>query len=105
VIISCKELEIPESTEAARRRIMDYMNILVEKKESVAIIKINRPAVMNALNTETLTELQECMKEMGAEPSVKVIIITGEGKAFVAGADNAEKKDMTPEEAYRFSVF
>jgi len=84
---------------------MNSKNILVEKKEAVAIVKINRPSAMNALNTETLTELEECMHTLGEDAGVKVVVITGEGKAFVAGADIAEMKDMTPEQARKFSGF
>jgi len=84
---------------------MDLNNVLVEIKEAVAIVKMNRPAAMNALNTETLTELEKCMHTLGEDAGVKVIVITGEGKAFVAGADIAEMKDMTPEQARKFSEF
>ena len=84
---------------------MEFKNILVETQEAVAIIKMNRPAAMNALNTETLKELYACVKQFRDDGKVKVIIITGEGKAFVAGADISEMKDMTPDQARSFSEF
>jgi len=83
---------------------MEFKNILVEIKEKVGIIKMNRPEALNALNTETLHELSTAMHHLSFEnESVRVIILTGEGKAFVAGADIAEMKDMLPLKAREFS--
>jgi enoyl-CoA hydratase len=70
---------------------MAYQNLLIEKKDSLAILKINRPDKLNALNEVTLNELNSVFTEFGSDNSLKVIIITGSGeKAFVAGADIAE---------------
>ena len=63
--------------------------VLLEKKDKVALIKINRPEAMNSLNEEVLTGLDQAVKEAAKDPEVAVVIITGEGKAFVAGADIA----------------
>lgn len=63
--------------------------VLLEKRDNVALIKINRPEAMNSLNAEVLMALDKAVDEVGADPSVLVVIITGEGKAFVAGADIA----------------
>lgn len=82
---------------------MDFKNIVIDKEGSVAIIKMNRPAAMNALNSETLGELKEAFARLKDDDGVKVVIITGEGKAFVAGADIAEMKDMTGDQAKEFS--
>ncbi|MGB8657876.1 MAG: enoyl-CoA hydratase-related protein [Candidatus Zixiibacteriota bacterium] len=83
---------------------MEFKNIIVEMKEKVGIIKMNRPDALNALNTQTLHELSEAMHHLSLEnDQVSVIILTGEGKAFVAGADIAEMKDMSALEARRFS--
>lgn len=66
-------------------------NISIEQKERVAILTINRPEKLNALNKETINELHLVLKEMESNPEIKVIIITGSGtKAFVAGADISE---------------
>jgi enoyl-CoA hydratase len=82
---------------------MSYQNILLEKKGKVAILKINRPNALNALNTATIVELEKGIKELDEDQEIKVIILTGEGKAFVAGADIAEMKDMTALQAREFS--
>ncbi|SHJ57404.1 enoyl-CoA hydratase-related protein [Desulfofundulus thermosubterraneus] len=83
---------------------MSWNNILVEKDGPVAILTINRPQVLNALNAETLTEIDGAIKELGADPAVRVIIITGAGeKAFVAGADIAFMSKLTPLEAKDFA--
>jgi enoyl-CoA hydratase len=82
---------------------MDFKNIVIDKEGAVAIVKMNRPAAMNALNSQTLGELKEAFSGLKDDDAVRVIIITGEGKAFVAGADIAEMKDMTGDQAKEFS--
>lgn len=83
---------------------MSYNNLLLEVDEGIALLKINRPKVLNALNRETLLELQQALKEVEGRGDVHVVVLTGEGeKSFVAGADVAEMKDMTPREALAFS--
>jgi enoyl-CoA hydratase len=83
---------------------MGYKNLLVEVADGIAVVKINRPQVLNALNRETLQELRQAMQEVGGRKDVRAIILTGEGeKAFVAGADVAEMKTMSPIEALALS--
>ncbi|MFQ6003015.1 MAG: enoyl-CoA hydratase-related protein [Candidatus Zixiibacteriota bacterium] len=83
---------------------MKFRNIIVEIKEKVGIVKINRPDALNALNTETLSELRKAMHNLSFDnETVRVIILTGEGKAFVAGADISQMKDMSAFEAREFS--
>ena len=83
---------------------MGYKNVLVEVEDGIALIKINRPKVLNALNEETLRELQGALTEVEGRKDVRAVILTGEGdKAFVAGADIAAMKPMNPAEALAFS--
>ena len=70
---------------------MNYNNILVETVDNIAILTINRPNQLNALNSETIAELSNAFKSLESDHTVKVIIVTGSGeKAFVAGADIKE---------------
>jgi enoyl-CoA hydratase len=81
---------------------MAYENILVEREGSVAILTVNRPKSLNALNGKTLREMTLAVREL-AEQS-RAIVLTGSGdKAFVAGADIAEMAPMTPWSAREFS--
>ena len=74
---------------------MNYENILAEKENGLAVITINRPTKLNALNKATIQELHEAFKALDADKEVKAIIITGSGeKAFVAGADISEFADF-----------
>ncbi len=82
---------------------MDYKNILVEKDKTVAIVTINRPKALNALNKATLEEMLSCFTELGADRTVKAVIITGSGeKAFVAGADIAFMQGLNPDQGKVF---
>jgi enoyl-CoA hydratase len=73
-------------------------NILIEKQESIAIITINRPTKLNALNKATIQELHDAFKSLKEDLSTKVIILTGSGeKAFVAGADISEFANFSVE--------
>ena len=79
-----------------------YETIKYEVKDQIAYITVNRPKAMNALNSTVLEELYEAFVAAGDDEGVRVIILTGEGKAFVAGADIAEMSKMTPVEAREF---
>lgn len=83
---------------------MDYSNLSLTKDGNVAILAINRPNAMNALNTELLLELDMALENLNEDSEIFVIILTGEGKAFVAGADISEMKDKTPEAARSFGM-
>jgi enoyl-CoA hydratase len=73
-------------------------NILIEKQESIAIVTINRPTKLNALNKATIQELHEAFKSLNEDLSTKAIILTGSGeKAFVAGADISEFANFSVE--------
>lgn len=82
---------------------MEYKNILLEKQDHICILTINRPQVLNALNTAVLEELNNALYEIENNEDIFIVIVTGIGKSFVAGADIAEMKAKTPNEAARFS--
>ena len=70
---------------------MEYHNIYIEEEDNLAVITIDRPKKLNALNLATIEELHEAFKELDADKEIKAIIVTGSGeKAFVAGADISE---------------
>jgi len=81
------------------------MNVLYEVKGNIAIITINRPEALNALNLDVLGELEQTVAKAENDNDVYVVIITGAGRAFVAGADIAQMKDLTPDEARAFGEF
>lgn len=80
-------------------------NILIEKQDAIAIITINRPTKLNALNKATIQELHDAFKALNADQSVKAIIITGSGeKAFVAGADISEFANFSVAEGEKLAA-
>jgi len=84
---------------------MKYNTILVEEKNHIALITINRPSKLNALNKETIQELHDVFKDLSKNKNVKVIIITGSGeKAFVAGADISEFASFSVKEGGKLAA-
>jgi len=84
---------------------MTYTNILIDKIENIAILTINRPSQLNALNAHTIRELGEAFKHLEKDQQVKAIIITGSGeKAFVAGADIKEFYQFSVEEGQQLAA-
>ncbi|HUF24091.1 MAG TPA: enoyl-CoA hydratase-related protein [Vicinamibacterales bacterium] len=76
---------------------MAFENLILERDGAVAIVTINRPNVLNALNTATMEELAAVMGELGADEAVRAVVLTGAGeKSFVAGADINELAVQTP---------
>ncbi len=75
---------------------MDYENIIFEKEENIAIITFNRPEAMNALNNQTRAEFRAAIDDVAEDDAIKVLILTGSGKAFVAGSDIKEFSATTP---------
>jgi 2-(1,2-epoxy-1,2-dihydrophenyl)acetyl-CoA isomerase len=69
---------------------MEYKSILYKKEDGKATITLNRPRALNALNREIIEELLHALKEAAQDPEVKVLILTGAGRAFCFGADIAE---------------
>jgi len=75
---------------------MPYENVLVEREGNIAILTINRPKLLNALNDATVAEIGAAIDELGADPNVGAVIITGAGeRAFVSGADINELRAMS----------
>lgn len=66
---------------------MGYKDIILEKEDGIAIIKLNRPEKSNALNPEMADELVEAIKEVAQDEGVKVVVLTGAGRAFCGGGD------------------
>lgn len=84
---------------------MDFQHVLVEKKGRIGILTINRPEKLNALNTQVTREIASAFETLESDAEVRVIIITGAGdKAFIAGADIGEMKEMTPLQALKFAL-
>jgi enoyl-CoA hydratase len=67
-----------------------YINILVECRERVGLVTLNRPEALNALNKATMEEIYAAVAQMDADPGVGAVVITGSAKAFAAGADIKE---------------
>jgi len=81
-------------------------NVVYEKKGSTAYVTINRPKVLNALNTPTWSDLRKAFEEARNDASVRGVILTGAGdKAFIAGADISELAQVTAFEAEQSSRF
>src|SRR5438094_171263 len=78
----------------------EYSNILVERRGAVGIVTLNRPQALNALNAALVAELGAAFDDLEADPAIGAIILTGNDKAFAAGADIKEMADKTYIEAY-----
>ena len=71
--------------------------------EAVAVVTVSRPQAMNALNTQFFREMDALVAEIAGRDDIKVVVITGDGKAFAAGADIAEMSGKSPDDARAFS--
>jgi enoyl-CoA hydratase len=80
-----------------------YENLAVELNDRICTVKVNRPQVLNAINAKTLKELYEIFEDINNDEDIDVVVLTGEGKAFVAGADIADMKDLNSLSAKDFS--
>jgi len=81
-------------------------NVLYEKKDAIAYVTVNRPKVLNALNTPTWTDIRTAFEDARDDPAVHGVILTGAGnKAFIAGADISELAHATALDAERASRF
>jgi len=82
---------------------MAYNNLIFEKDCNIGLVKINRPEVLNAVNIETIIELEKALNEFYGDKDIFVIIITGEGKSFVSGSDISRLAKMNSLEAREYS--
>jgi len=80
-----------------------YKAILVEKKEGIGYLTLNRPDVRNAFNQEMIDEISDALRLIDKDDGVRVLIVTGAGKAFQAGADIAELSIMKPLDILRWN--
>jgi enoyl-CoA hydratase len=84
---------------------MELKNIILEKEGHLAVVTINRPKALNALNSETLGDLNTVLEDLEKDNDIYAVILTGSGeKAFVAGADISEMKDLSEEEGRNFGL-
>ena len=85
---------------------LNLANVLYEKKNGIAYVTVNRPKVLNALNTPTWTDIRTAFEDVRDDPAVHGAILTGAGnKAFIAGADISELSHATALDAERASRF
>ncbi|MGL5381394.1 short-chain-enoyl-CoA hydratase [Clostridium sp.] len=84
---------------------MELKNVILEKEGNLAIVTINRPKALNALNSETLTDIDTVVADLENDNNIYCVILTGAGeKSFVAGADIAEMKDLSEEQGREFGL-
>lgn len=79
---------------------MSFETLLTERRDRVAIITLNRPQALNALNSTVMRELRELLAELEADADIGAVILTGSEKAFAAGADIKEMQSLDFVDAY-----
>ena len=79
---------------------MNYTSILIETIESVGLIRLNRPKALNALNSTVMSEIVDALKNLDDDEQIRAIVITGNDKAFAAGADIKEMVDVSSVEMF-----
>lgn len=82
-----------------------YETVLYTKEDKTALLTLNRPQVLNALNRQMLYELEHALDEITSDSAVRSLIITGTGRAFAAGADIAYQANLNIEEAFSWSEY
>src|SRR6202008_2775494 len=96
---------LPAGSAASSIPAKTLANVLYEKKGAIAYVTINRPKVLNALNTATWADLKAVFEDARDDAAIRGVILTGAGKAFIAGADISELAHATAIEAERASGF
>jgi enoyl-CoA hydratase len=74
---------------------MSYENILIETREKVGLIQLNRPQALNALNDALIDELGDALSKFDADDNIACVVVTGNEKEFAAGADIATMANYT----------
>lgn len=82
---------------------MAFETIIFEKRENIGYVTFNRPEVLNAINTQLIAEFGQVINEIERDKDIRVVIITGAGRAFMAGADISELVKMTPLEIHEWN--
>ena len=90
---------------ASPTTVLTLANVLYEKKNAIAYVTVNRPKVLNALNTPTWKDLRTVFEDARDDAAVRGVILTGTGKAFIAGADISELAHLTAFDAEQSSRF
>jgi enoyl-CoA hydratase/carnithine racemase len=75
---------------APRGEQMDYKTVILEKKDGLAVLTLNRPDVLNSVNMEMRSEIAGILDSLEVDPAVRLLIVTGAGRAFCSGADIRE---------------
>lgn len=84
---------------------MAYQNVILEKEDRIAVLYVNRPAALNALNKDTLLEIEAAVSDVKNDAGIDVLIVSGAGnKSFVAGADIAFMQPLTAIEGREFGI-
>jgi len=83
----------------------DYTTILVEQRDAVTLVTLNRPQALNALNNQVLSELIEAFAAFDSDPSQRCLVLTGSDKAFAAGADIKEMQSQGFADMYSANHF
>ena len=82
---------------------MSYNNVLFTNEAGVATLTFNRPDRLNALNAETMAEIAAVLEQTARNPEIRVLLMTGQGRAFIAGADINEFLQFDPLTARQFA--
>lgn len=82
---------------------MSYETILLERKEGIGYLTLNRPKVFNAINEQMIQETRKALEDLDQDMTIRAVIITGAGKAFQSGADIEELSRMSPLEILRWN--
>lgn len=77
---------------------MEFKTIRYTKSKGTALVTLDRPKVLNAMNKQLWDDLQACLEDAGQDPQIKVVVLTGNGRAFSTGADLKESKTRTQEQ-------